>query len=310
MDLFFNKNKVIGLIDKHTGKVDVHDKIDVILTPSFYWVKRAFLDVHFTSQALKYAPSIFEGILPEGNYAYYVVKHKDEYLFFAYEPDVIINNLQSKGLQDSQISGIYFAENELRTITTPIQCNQDEVLVLHKNTIIQISKYLVDTSSVKRDLDDIISLSKHRITLYKSSVTHSIKELTPVLSVLGALIVLYAGQLFFTYSQQQELETLPSVFTQYRLPSTFVQNSSIEKKLAKKFKTQKSFRQVISSLLQLPLQQGEKINSVSYDKGQFLVSFQLSSMTRLDTFILQMKKSLSSTLKIKRDKNILKVSIK
>ena len=53
-----NRNAVIGLIDKHTAKVDVEDKINIVLTPSYYWVKRAFLEVRFLSQALKYAPSI------------------------------------------------------------------------------------------------------------------------------------------------------------------------------------------------------------------------------------------------------------
>ncbi len=309
MDLFFNKHSDIVLIDKHTDKIDVHEKIGVILTPSFYWVKKVFLDVHLTSQALKFAPSIFEGILPEGDYAYYALKNKNEFIFFAYEPDEIINSLKKKGLESPQISGIYFAENEMKNITTPIQCNQSEALVLHKDTIIQISKSLVDTSLMKRNIDDIISFSKHRITLYKSSVAHSIKELTPVLSVLAALVVLYTVQLFFTYNEQERLNSLPSVFNEYNLPPTFVQNSSIENKLAKTFYVQKSLRQIMSSLLQLPLLSSEKIKSVNYEKGQFIISFELSDITRLDAFILQMKSSLSSSFMISAEQNILKVNI-
>ncbi len=64
----FNRSSVIGLIDKYTAKVNVKDRINIILTPSYYWVKRAVLEVPFTFQALKYAPSIFEGILPEGHF--------------------------------------------------------------------------------------------------------------------------------------------------------------------------------------------------------------------------------------------------
>ena len=310
MASIFNSNKVIGLIDKHTGKIKVVDKINVILTPSFYWVKRAYLEVSFASSALKYAPSIFEGMLPEGDYAYYAVKTKKEYIFFAYDPDEIISSLQEKGIQASQIAGIYFAQNEMLNISSPIQCNKEDAIVVHNDTVLQVKKYLVDESTLKRSLDNIKELSKHKIILHKSSITHSLKELIPLLSVLGALILLYATQLFFTYSEKQALMSQPSVFREYKLPETFVQNTSIEKKLRNNFKAQKSFRKLIFAILKLPLSQRQRIESLSYEKELFKVVFEMQDYARLRDVELHLKKSLGKLVKIEIDKNMMKVKIK
>ena len=307
---FLKSNKVIGLIDKHTGKIKVVDKINIVLTPSYYWMKRAFLEVQFSSAALKYAPSIFEGMLPEGNYAYYVVKSKKEYIFFAYDPDEIISSLKKKGIQASQIAGIYFAQNEMGEITAPIQCNKDDAIVVHNDTVLQVKKYLVDESSLKRSLEDIKQLSKHKITLHKSSITHSVKELTPLIVVLSALIVLYGVQLFFSYSQQAQMQFKPSVFKEYGLPDTFIQNSSIEKKLRKNFKAQKSFRKLVFSILKLPLSQRQRIASLSYEKENFTIIFEMEDYARLRDVELHLKKSLGSLVKISINKNIMQVKIK
>ncbi len=306
----FNRSSVIGLIDKYTAKVNVKDRIDIILTPSYYWVKRAVLEVPFTFQALKYAPSIFEGILPEGHFSYSVVKVKKEYLFFAYNADEIIKSLKDKGIEASQISGVYLAQNEFKHLSSPIACNEKDVLVLHQNTLLQVPKSLVDESTIKRSMDEIKTLSRNKITLYKSSVTHSLKELTPLMYALGAFIVLYAAQLFFTYREHAKISALPSVFKEYKLPQTLMQNNSIEKRLRSDFTAQKSFRKIVFTILQLPLSQREKISTVRYEKNTFKIIFDMQDYARLRDIELNFKKSLGKLVKVDIDKNIMTVKIK
>jgi len=306
----FNRSSVIGLIDKHTGTVKVTDKIDIILTPSYYWVKRAVLEVSFAAQALKFAPSIFEGILPEGHFSYFVVKSKKEYLFFAYNADEIIKSIQEKGIESSQISGVYFAQNELSNLTAPIACNDKDVLVMHQETLLQVPKSLVDETTVKRSMDEVKTLSRNKITLYKSSVTHTLKELTPLMYALGALIVLYTTQLFFTYSEHEKISAMPSVFKEYKLPQTLIQNNSIEKRLRGEFTDQKSFRKIIFTILQLPLSQRQKITTVAYEKNLFKITFEMQDYARLRDVELSFKKSLGKLVKVDITKNIMTVKIK
>ena len=301
---------MIGLIDKNTSSISVDDKIDIILTPSYYWVKRAFLEVYFPSQALKYAPSIFEGILPEGDYSYYVVKLKKEFLFFAYESDKIIKSLKNKGIQASQISGIYFAQNEFFDLENPVVCSDKDVLVTHEKTLLQIPKNLVDEDNIKRNIDEVTTLSKHKVTLYKSSVTHSVKELKPFMYAIAALIVLYCVQLFFTYNEYNKVSAQTSVFKEYGLPATLRQNSAIEKRLRGDFKAQKSFRKIVFTILQLPLSQRQKIKTVMYEKNQFKINFEMEDYARLRDIELSFKKSLGKLVKVDINKNMMTVKIK
>ncbi len=311
MTSFFQSNKVIALVDKRTGKIKVEERIDIVLSPSLYWIKRAFLEVKFVSAALKYAPSIFEGILPEGHYDYYALKEENNtFVFFAYNPDEIIAAIKEKGISASQVAGIYFAQNELQSISQPIKCNSKDVLVMHNHILLQVKRYLVDESTIKRELDDIKQLSKHKIVLHKSSVTHSMKALAPIMGALAALILLYATQLSFTYIQQQKVLEEPSVFKAYRLPETFMQNSSIEKKLRQSFKVQKSFRGVVHAILQLPLNQRERIESIQYEKDSFTIMFGMDDNARLREVEQSLKQSLGDLVKIDIDKNSMQVKVR
>ncbi len=235
---------------------------------------------------------------------------KKEYLFFAYNADEIIKSLKDKGIEASQISGVYLAQNEFKHLSSPIACNDKDVLVIHHNTLLQVPKSLVDESTVKRSMDEIKTLSRNKITLYKSSVTHSLKELTPLMYALGSFIVLYTAQLFFTYSEHAKISALPSIFKEYKLPQTLIQNNSIEKRLRSEFTAQKSFRKIIFTILQLPLSQREKISTVMYQKNTFKIIFDMQDYARLRDIELNFKKSLGKLVKVDIDKNIMTVKIK
>jgi len=63
-------------ITKNFGK-KIDAKSDIILSPEFYWVKKVSLNVKFTNEVKKMAPSIFEGILPNGEFEYRVFRVSD-----------------------------------------------------------------------------------------------------------------------------------------------------------------------------------------------------------------------------------------
>ncbi|MBE0499672.1 MAG: hypothetical protein IBX43_10640 [Campylobacterales bacterium] len=305
-----NKNTAILLVDKHMGKTSVHGKVDIVLTPSLYWIKRAFFELHFAAQALKYAPSVFEGSLPEGNYAYYALKQNKEYLLFAYDPDEIIATLEKCGIASSQIGNVYFAQNELAQISAPVKCNENDVLVSHNETIIQIPRSLVELSSIQDEIGEIKKLSKHKIALYKSSLRHSFKTLTPAFSILGALIVLYAVQLFFTYHEYSKVSDLPSVFQEYKLPPTSLQNASIEKKLLSDFKAQESFRKLTNAILKLPLSPAQRVQSIAYEKDLFKIVFDTQDKKALNELKIHIENSMGKRVEeVKVEKNTMRIKI-
>ena len=309
MDSFFHKNISTLLVDRYMSMAHAEGKVNIVLCPSLYWVKRAYFELHFASQALKYAPSVFEGTLPEGNYAYYALKLKNEFLIFAYDPDEIIATLEEHGIAASQINDVYFAQNELTQLHNPLACNEKDVLLMHNGIILQLPRSLVESSDTQEEMDAPTKLSKHKITLYRSSLRHSFKELTPTLSVLGALIILYAVQLFFTYSEYSKVTALPSVFQEYKLPSTMLQNSSIEKKLLSDFRAEESFRKVSYAVLKLPLSEGQRVESVSYEKDVFKIVFDLQAGENLGEIGRHLEKTLGKLAKVEIEKNTVRVKI-
>jgi hypothetical protein len=103
---------------------------------------------------------------------------------------------------------------------------------------------------------------------------------------------------------------MPSVFKEYKLPQTLIQNNSIEKRLRGEYTDQKSFRKIIFTILQLPLSQRQKITSVLYEKNLFKITFEMQDYARLRDIKLSFKKSLGKLVKVDINKNIMTVKIK
>ena len=59
------------------------EKVNVILSPSLYWVKKLSLPVKYVREVKKLLPSIFEDTLPKGNYNYTAYKSGED--FFGFE---------------------------------------------------------------------------------------------------------------------------------------------------------------------------------------------------------------------------------
>jgi hypothetical protein len=64
---------------------DTSKKVNIILSPSLYWVKKMSLPVTNVREVKKLLPSIFEDSLPVGHYSYTAYKHGEDFMLFAYE---------------------------------------------------------------------------------------------------------------------------------------------------------------------------------------------------------------------------------
>ncbi|MEA2091565.1 MAG: hypothetical protein U9O83_04260 [Campylobacterota bacterium] len=91
-------------------------KVNIILSPSLYWVKKLSLPVKYLRDAKKLLPSLFEDTLPKGNYSYTAYKSGDEFLIFAYEDKYILETLSKEGISLSNVANVYFAQSEMQNI--------------------------------------------------------------------------------------------------------------------------------------------------------------------------------------------------
>ena len=239
------------------------EKLNVILSPSLYWVKKIALPVKSVREAKKLLASIFEDSLPEGHYSYTAYKSGDEFLVFAYEDKKILSLLNAKGISTVDIRSIHFAQNEFSTLEGAIKINatqsmylKDEVLVLAPSSWISESK----------DLDLVtLELSKRTIKLQQFGHIVDNKSLYKIGAILVILALVLMVEIFVASSKKDAIVMLKDeVFSKYKLQSTMFQNRSTKSKYKNIHKTQTKLRQYISYFLTMKLKKTQKITLIEY----------------------------------------------
>ena len=81
----FNTQLKTLFLDPHSEIEHTDEKVNIILSPALYWVKRQTLPVKYIRDAMKLLPSIFEESVPEGHYSYSAYKDGDTFVLFAYD---------------------------------------------------------------------------------------------------------------------------------------------------------------------------------------------------------------------------------
>ena len=267
------------------------EKVNVILSPSLYWVKKMALPVKYVREVKKLLPSIFEDTLPEGNYSYYAYKHKDQFFLFAYEDKRILDLLVKQGISASNIANVYFAQSEFQEIQTPLSINEtqsiyvkDELVVLVPSAWVQESKPL--------DVSDI-GLSKHTITLQQFGHIVDNSSLYKIGAMLLLLIVLIMVEYFITTSKTQEIATQNSeLFAKHNLKATTMQNRSMLKKYKAIHEKQTKIREYSGYILGLRLKKDERLSLLSLKNRVLIADF--TGVKKED------EKKISNTLRSKK----------
>lgn len=239
------------------------EKLNIILSPSLYWVKKQALPVKSVREVKKLLVSIFEDSLPEGHYSYTAYKHGDQFLLFAYEDKKIISLLNAKGINLVDIGSIYFAQNEFSSLEGAVTLNatqsmylKDELLVLAPSAWISESKEL--------DLENI-ELSKQTIKLQQFGHIVDNSSLYKIGAILVILAIILLVEIFVASSKRDGVvELQDAVFSKYKLQSTMFQNESTKSKYNTIHKAQTKLREHIAAFLTMKLKVTQKITLIEY----------------------------------------------
>lgn len=287
----FKSNKSIILVDSEKISVDSSEVFDVILSPKYYWAKKENLPVKYTYQAKSYAPSSFDGIVPEGEYKYLVKKADEGYWIYAYDEHYILSEIEKLGLKSSQIRKVYFSQVEFETITKPIAINKNEVLTKHNENIIKVPMQMVQESRSFESFMQNHQLSNFSISLHQFGHLIDFKKMMLVAVALLALIILYGVHYYWLGS---ELETLQAQQTmiqkKYKMPTTKLQTDALMRTLDKKATTQMDLREKFYKITKTPLIQKEYFSNISYEGKKFTMSLVLSDPKRVGAVESYLKK--------------------
>lgn len=249
MSLVSNKHKKLFLcLD---SKVDIKDRVDIILSPEFYWVRIFDIPVKNSSQAAHVLPTLFEDVLERTNeLSYQVLKLEDgKYLCFAYINKKIFEAIKNAGISSSQVNSIYFAQTECMQFKQFTVCNKS-FLYTKDNVLVKVpSSLLTQNINLEENLENIkLSSNKVDIKLYNSSL--STKQIYSLLVVM--LIVCFVN-IFKIFDYSSEISTLEekieSTKKASKLPSSMIQTNSILDTYKLKQKSQIELREAISYIL-------------------------------------------------------------
>lgn len=246
------------------------EKVNVILSPSLYWVKKLSLPVKYIRDVKKLLPSIFEDSLPDGKYSYTAYKSGDEFLVFAYEDKHIIDVMNSKGLSLANVSGVYFAQSELDDVEGAVSINETQSLYVKDGIVVLVPCCWIEE---KGDLDiSDLELSKHKVTLQQFGHIVDNKSLYKIAAVLVAFIILVATEYFLTSAKATEIQTAQEeLFAKYKLKSTMFQNKSMLKKYNATHEQQTKLREYISYILSMKLTAQQNISLITLKNKKLVV---------------------------------------
>lgn len=268
---FKTNYKTIFLDPKATVKL-VEEKVNIILSPSLYWVKKLELPVKYLRDAKKLLPSIFEDALPNGKYNYSVYK-KDNYFFaFAYEDKVILDALTQKGIAPSNIASIHFAQSELDSAQGAITINEEQSLYVKDGIVILVPCCWIEEKG-GLNLNNL-TLSKHTIVLEQYSHIVDKASLYKIGSILVVLCLIVFVEYFMNVQKVNAIsDAKDELFSKYSLQATMMQNKSLLKKYETIHEKQTQIREIISYILSLKLQGGQKLLLLNFKDKSFIVEF-------------------------------------
>ena len=258
------------------------DSYAVVLSPEFYWSKKVSLPVKKAKDALKLAPSVFEGFLPKGEFSYAARKMDDDFIMIAYDKKQIATDLEKILPYKSDIAEIYFAQDALSHIVECTAINGKAALSNHEGLIIQVPRVCTNTQHTMADMLENATLDKYKIKL--SSFDNAL--LSPgdvkILVILFGLLFtgLMSEYVIYKGAASALEEKRSDIIKRYDLPRTSIQLKSIKKSLLKKYEAQKALRDRLALFSDMQLKSGEYIQSIEETVKDIEIKVQLLSKDR------------------------------
>jgi len=272
--MIFNKKHKILFLDPNSDAVNIDGKVNIILSPSLYWVKKISLPVSSLREVKKLLPSIFEDTLPAGNYSYSAYKSETdvEFLIFAYEDKKILDILAEKNISIQNIASIHFAQTELLSIDGAMKINDSQSIYIKDDILVLVPCCWIEEKS-ELDLSSII-LSKHKITLQQFGHIVDYKSLYGIASVLIVLIIFVFSELFITAQRSKDIaDKRDEIFSKNSLKSTMFENKAILSKYKNIHIEQTKIREYLSYILSLKLKNNEKITLFNLKNKIIILKF-------------------------------------
>jgi hypothetical protein len=304
----FNKKHKIIFLDASAPDIDTSTKVNIILSPSLYCVKKLSLPIEKSSEVQKLLESIFEDILPAGDYSYSVYKESNYFIAFAYDDTLILNTLKEKGIKIRNVAGIYFAQKELNFIDSATKINDTQSVFLKDDILILLpSEWVKDDEFFNINK---ISLSNHTIRLAQfGHNTNNNKSFYKIGTTLIILISIIIGEWIIINSKISNFSIKKELlFKKAKLQATMFQNKAMLKKYDKIHTKQMKIREIMSSILSTKLQSSEILTKLILKDKKLTAYYSIISKKTLIAIQKELRaKKIRFSIKKKKEHHIVEI---
>ena len=300
MSFFSGEKKDIFFITKNFDK-QITATSNLILSPEFYWVKRVSLNVSFAYEVKKMAPSLFDGMLPVGNFEYFVFKlAKNDYIVTAFDMTSIKKNLQSLKIDMNFVEKIYLAQSEfvgndisLRVNDTCGMTSLDGIMLFTCLNFIDSNVFLDDVIKHKKLTNNYIYSKQFQ------KVKIEPKQLTLLIWIVLLLNSIFVLDIIKLNKSQNKLSNKKEDFIEKNsLPQTSFQLKSIQEELEVVARTQNDLREDIYYINKFKLDKTESFQKIDFSKNKLSYSVKLKTKARESEFKKYISKKENSTIAI------------
>ena len=294
MNLGFRSKAKAFFVDVDSPAYLLEGSVNVILSPTMYWVKRVTLPVKYLREVKSLIPSLFEENLPEGKYSYSAYKDGDSFLIFAYNDKEVLDLLAEKGVTSANLGNVYLAQSEFDTIDASIKIGESSVLSLQNGVVVKLPAVLAP-DAVALNLDEH-TFSKESIHLTRFNQIADKKSQVVFASILGFLIVMFTTEWLITASKVSTVITKQGeVYSNHNLPATSFQNEAIHAKLNNVFERQSRIRDILNLALTIKLKPEEQMQHVALEKRKVVIVITTASEESGDKSLATLKKRFKRT---------------
>ncbi len=294
MNLGFRSKAKAFFVDVDSPAYLLEAPVNIILSPSMYWVKQVALPVKYLYEVKSLIPSLFEENLPEGKYSYSAYKDGENFLIFAYNDKDVLDLLADKGINSANINNIYLAQSEFDTIDAPLKINEKSILSLQNGVVVKLPSALAPDAAAL-ELENH-TFSKQTIHLTRFNQIADKKSQMVFAMILGFLIVMFVAEWLITSSKVSTvLEKQANVFSSHNLPSTSFQNEAIHAKLNTTFERQSRIRDILNLALTIKLKPQEQLEHVTLEKNKIIIEIKTASEASGAKSLTKLKKEFKRT---------------
>lgn len=292
MSLVSSKSKKVFLCSNM--KIDETSKVDIILSPEFYWVRVFDIPVKNITQAKAVIPALFEDILHEVSELSYQVIKSDEnkYLCFAYINKKIFEAVKNSGINLSLVNAIYFAQNECKDFRQ--FCIDDKsFLYTSDDILVKVPNEMLSEKVVLNDFIENINLSSNKIDIKLYNNLLSSKQIYMVLIICTIIFTINFSKYFVYENEISKLdEKIENIRSSNNLPSSSIQIDSIIKANTTIAQKEINKREALSYILSNNID----IKTISLDNDLLEINVLNMDKKKVEEYISKKYKIVSSSI--------------